>query len=83
MLMVASTTLAESAPVSDSATDGILPPLIDLASLSRTIAFAVAKVAMSEGHARQISDAELSAAIEHNFWTPEYREYRRIATRAR
>ena len=83
MLMVASTTLAELAPVSDSATDGILPPLIDLASLSRTIAFAVAKVAMSEGHARQISDEELSAAIEHNFWTPEYREYRRIATRAR
>jgi malate dehydrogenase (oxaloacetate-decarboxylating) len=83
MLMVASTTLAELAPVSDSATDGILPPLTDLASLSRTIAFAVAKVAMSEGHARQISDEELSAAIEHNFWTPEYREYRRIATRAR
>lgn len=83
MLMVASTTLADLAPESDSATVGILPPLVDLASLSRTIAFAVAKVAMREGHARQISDEELSTAIEHNFWTPEYREYRRIATRAR
>jgi malic enzyme len=79
MLMVASTTLAELPPESGSATDGILPALTDLASLSRTIAFAVAKMAMSEGHARQISDEELSAAIEHNFWTPEYREYRRIA----
>jgi malate dehydrogenase (oxaloacetate-decarboxylating) len=83
MLMVASTTLADLAPESSNNTDGILPPLTELASLSRTIAFAVAKMAMSEGHARQISDEELSADIERNFWTPEYREYRRIATRAR
>jgi malate dehydrogenase (oxaloacetate-decarboxylating) len=83
MLMVASTTLADLAPASSSYTDGILPPLTELASLSRTIAFAVAKVAMSEGHARMISDEELSADIERNFWTPEYREYRRVATRAR
>jgi malate dehydrogenase (oxaloacetate-decarboxylating) len=83
MLMIASTTLADLSPESSLNTDGILPPLIELASLSRTIAFAVAKVAMSEGHARQISDKELSADIERNFWTPEYREYRRIATRAR
>lgn len=83
MLMVASTTLAQSAPDSINATDGILPPLTELASLSRTIAFAVAKMAMEEGHAREISDDELHAAIDHHFWTPEYREYRRIATRAR
>ncbi|MFT4632640.1 MAG: malate dehydrogenase (oxaloacetate-decarboxylating) [Candidatus Azotimanducaceae bacterium] len=83
MLMVASTTLADLSPVSILNTDGILPPLTELANLSRTIAFAVAKVAMSEGHARQISDEELSADIARNFWTPEYREYRRIATRAR
>lgn len=83
MLMVASTTLADLSPESILNTDGILPPLTELANLSRTIAFAVAKVAMSEGHARQISDEELSADIERNFWTPEYREYRRIATRAR
>ncbi|MFT6957148.1 MAG: malate dehydrogenase (oxaloacetate-decarboxylating) [Halieaceae bacterium] len=83
MLMVASTTLADLAPESNSNTDGILPPLTELASLSQTIAFAVAKMAMSEGHAKAISDEELSAEIERNFWTPEYREYRRIATRAR
>jgi len=83
MLMVASTTLADLAPESILKTDGILPPLTELANLSRTIAFAVAKMAMSEGHARQMSDEELSAEIERNFWTPEYREYRRIATRAR
>lgn len=83
MLMMASTTLAQSAPESVNVNDGILPPLTELASLSRTIAFAVAKVAISEGHAREISDEELHAAIDHHFWTPEYREYRRIATRAR
>jgi malate dehydrogenase (oxaloacetate-decarboxylating) len=83
MLMVASTTLADLAPESRFNTDGILPPLTELGSLSRTIAFAVAKMAMSEGLARQMSDEELNADIARNFWTPEYREYRRIATRAR
>ncbi|MFT4887422.1 MAG: malate dehydrogenase (oxaloacetate-decarboxylating) [Pseudohongiellaceae bacterium] len=83
MLMKASITLAELAPVSNANTDGILPPLTDLPFISRTIAFAVAKVAMREGYAREITDEELNAAIERNFWTPEYREYRRIATRAR
>lgn len=83
MLMVASTTLAELAPESANAGDGILPPLTELANLSKTIAFAVAKVAMSEGLARKVSDDELHASIDHHFWTPQYREYRRIATRAR
>lgn len=83
MLMVASTTLAELAPESSLLTDGILPPLTELAQLSRKIAFAVAKTAIDEGHAREIEDDELINAIERNFWTPQYREYRRIATRAR
>jgi malate dehydrogenase (oxaloacetate-decarboxylating) len=83
MLMKASITLAELAPVSNANTDGILPPLTDLPFISRAIAFAVAKVAMREGYAREITDEELNSAIERNFWTPEYREYRRIATRAR
>lgn len=83
MLMSASITLAESAPLSDKATDSILPPLTDLPQISRKIAFAVAQIAMQQGHARQMSDEELVATIERNFWTPAYREYRRIATRAR
>ncbi|MFK7863317.1 MAG: NAD-dependent malic enzyme [Pseudohongiellaceae bacterium] len=83
MLMVASTTLAQLAPESTKSGDGILPPLTELANISRTIAFAVAQVAMSEGYAREISDTELRDAIAHHFWTPQYREYRRIATRAR
>lgn len=83
MLMVASTTLAELAPESNTNEDGILPPLTSLAEISKKIAFAVAKVAQEEGYCLEISDDDLRAAIERNFWTPAYREYRRVAMRAR
>jgi malate dehydrogenase (oxaloacetate-decarboxylating) len=61
----------------------VLPPLTALAELSKAIAFAVAKVAQAEGLASERSDDELRGDIERNFWTPQYREYRRIAARAR
>lgn len=83
MLMIASITLSENAPQVDDNSASILPPLTDLPQISRKIAFAVAKMAMSQGHAREIPDEELLEIIEHNFWTPAYREYRRIAARAR
>lgn len=83
MLMVASTTLAELSPGEDDQSSAILPPLTQLSQISRKIAFAVAKTALAQGLAREMTDEELLAAIERNFWTPEYREYRRIATRAR
>lgn len=83
MLMIASITLSENAPQLEDNSASILPPLTDLPQISRKIAFAVAKMAMSQGHAREIPDEELLEIIEHNFWTPAYREYRRIAARAR
>lgn len=82
MLMVASITLSESSQ-EESQSSSILPPLTSLAELSRKIAFAVGKTAQTQGHARETSDEELLEAIERNYWTPVYREYRRIATRAR
>jgi len=81
MLMVASITLSEI-DCGDSPTSSILPPLTELAEISRKIAFAVGKVAQQQGHARETSDEELLQSIKRNYWTPEYREYRRIATRA-
>lgn len=83
MLMVASTTLAELSPGQEDQSSAILPPLTELSQISRKIAFKVAKVALQQGLARDMTDDELLAAIERNFWTPAYREYRRIATRAR
>ncbi len=83
MLMTASITLSENSPQIEDPSASILPPLTELPQISRKIAFAVAKMAISQGLAREMSDEELVATIERNFWTPNYREYRRIAARAR
>jgi len=47
--------------------------------VSKSIAFAVAKVAQAQGHALEISDAQLHAHIDQIFWTPHYRNYKRIS----
>ena len=83
MLMVASTTLAELSPVSDDPTAGILPPLTSLTEISKRIAFEVGRIAQQEGFALETSEEELKGHIEHNFWEPAYRPYRRVAMRAR
>ncbi|MCG8412930.1 MAG: NAD-dependent malic enzyme, partial [Pseudomonadales bacterium] len=83
MLMVASTTLAELAPVSDDPTQGILPPLTALTDISKKIAFEVGRVAQEAGFALETSEDELRGHIDHNFWEPAYRPYRRVAMRAR
>jgi malate dehydrogenase (oxaloacetate-decarboxylating) len=83
MLMVASMTLAELVPESSDPTVGILPPLTSLTDISKKIAFAVGRVAQAEGWALQTSEEELLGHIKRNFWLPEYREYRRVAMRAR
>ena len=79
MLMVASTTLAELSPGQEDQSSAVLPPLTALPQISRKIAFAVAKTAIAQDLAREMTDDELLASIERNFWTPIYREYRRIA----
>ncbi|EIF44875.1 malate dehydrogenase [gamma proteobacterium BDW918] len=83
MLMAASRCLAEASSAHHASRNVVLPPLTALAELSKAIAFAVAKVAQAEGLASERSDDELRGDIERNFWTPQYREYRRIAARAR
>lgn len=83
MMMIASTTLAELSPGKDDQSSAVLPPLTELPNISRKIAFKVAKQALAQGLARDMTDDELLVAIERSFWTPAYREYRRIATRAR
>lgn len=79
MLMVASTTLAELSPGQEDQSSAVLPPLTALPEISRKIAFAVAKTAITQDLAREMTDDELLTAIERNFWTPVYREYRRRA----
>jgi len=79
MLRVASETLAAASPLANTGEGGILPPLTQLAELSKKIAFEVAKVAMRQGYALELDDAALLRKIEANFWKPEYRQYKRVS----
>jgi len=80
MLRIASETLAEASPLANTSSGGLLPPLTQLAQLSRKIAFAVAKNAMLHGVAADIDDESLQRKIEANFWKPKYRQYKRISS---
>ncbi len=79
MLQVASETLAQASPLANNESDELLPPLTAIAQLSRDIAFAIAQVAFRENLALPMSDEELLAKIERNFWKPIYRQYRRTS----
>lgn len=80
MLRIASETLAEASPLANTGSGGLLPPLTQLAQLSRKIAFAVAKMAMQQGYALEIDDDTLTRKIEGNFWKPQYRQYKRVSS---
>ncbi len=79
MLMVASETLAQASPLANTGEGELLPPLTEIAALSKKIAFAISKIAFEQGLALVIRDEALEAKIERNFWRPEYRHYRRTS----
>ncbi len=79
MLQVASETLAAASPLANNESNELLPPLTAIAQLSRDIAFAIAQVAFRQNLALPMSDEELLAKIERNFWKPIYRQYRRTS----
>ena len=79
MLMVASEMLAQASPLANTGKGELLPPLTEIASLSKKIAFAVSKVAFEQELALRIDDDSLAAKIDRNFWQPQYREYKRIS----
>lgn len=79
MLMASSIALADASPLASNGQGELLPSLGGIAELSKTIAFDVAKIAMSQGHALQMSDEGLLASIERNFWSPIYRPYKRVS----
>jgi malate dehydrogenase (oxaloacetate-decarboxylating) len=79
MLLASSRVLAEASPWTAATGGDLLPPLQQISDVSKSIAFAVAKVAQAQGHALEISDAQLHARIDQIFWTPHYRNYKRIS----
>ncbi|WP_298145178.1 NAD-dependent malic enzyme [uncultured Acinetobacter sp.] len=78
MLMASSIALAECSPKLQDISADLLPELDQIQQVSRFIAFKVAQAAMADGVAPLMSDEALTAAIENNFWTPQYRPYKRV-----
>jgi malate dehydrogenase (oxaloacetate-decarboxylating) len=79
MLMESSRALATCSPLAINGQGALLPPLESIHSVSKKIAFAVAKKAIEQGVAQKISDEALEKAIEGGFWQPVYRRYKRTA----
>ncbi|WP_394134585.1 NAD-dependent malic enzyme [Aliivibrio fischeri] len=79
MLMESSRALAECSPLAINGTGALLPPLEEIHSVSKRIAFAVAKKAIEQGYALEITDEALHQKIESYFWKPVYRRYKRTA----
>ena len=79
MLMVSSEMLAEASPRANTGKGSLLPALVEIEPLSKKIAFAVAKKAMEEGVALEMSDEAILKAIDKNYWYPEYRNYKRCS----
>jgi malate dehydrogenase (oxaloacetate-decarboxylating) len=79
MMMRASESLAATSPLVRGSGSALLPPLRDIRSVSKQIAFDVAMQAMNEGVAPKVEEAALRESIDRNFWEPEYREYRRTS----
>ena len=77
MFMVASEALAECSPLVNVTGKNLLPALSEIREVSLAIALAVGLQAMEEGVAPAVSNEELKKQIQANFWSPEYREYRR------
>lgn len=79
MLREASKTLAAASPRANTGSGGLLPAFTELAALSKQIAFNVAKVAIQQGLALELDDAQLQQKIDDNFWLPQYRQYKRVS----
>lgn len=79
MIMSASEALAEHSPLLNDPNSLVLPELKDIQNVSKAIAFAVAKTAQQQGKAVVTSAEALKQAINDNFWSAEYRDYRRTS----
>ncbi len=79
MLMASSRALAECSPLAKNGYGALLPSLEDIQEVSKHIAFAVAKKAIEQGFATELTDEAIQEQIESNFWEPVYRQYKRTS----
>jgi malate dehydrogenase (oxaloacetate-decarboxylating) len=71
MLSAAAAAIGELVPLGGEPV--LLPPLDDAIAVSDSVALAVARCAVAEGHAPPRSDASIIAAVAERRWVPEYR----------
>ena len=74
MFLVAATTLAGMVPAERLAQGALYPPLADLRPISRAIAIAVAREALTGGVAGIDPKIGIADAVDAQMWTPEYQE---------
>ena len=72
MFLVASEELAGLSPALKSEGALLFPPPEQVRDIAKKLAFIIAKQAMKEKVAAQLSDETLHKAIEETFWTPQY-----------
>ena len=77
--MASSYALAEYAAQNDKGTGELLPDLNDIREVSKFIAQQVYRQAIEDGVASNRTDEEIAAAIQQNFWEPNYRPYQRVS----
>ncbi|KGA33062.1 malate dehydrogenase [Pectobacterium brasiliense] len=79
MLMAASRALADCSPLANNGEGALLPDLSNIQQVSKRIALDVGKAAQLQGAAVVTSADALQKAIDHNFWQPQYRSYKRTS----
>jgi malate dehydrogenase (oxaloacetate-decarboxylating) len=79
MLMASSYALAEYSATHNKSIDDLLPDLNDIRNVSKFIAKFVYKQAIADDLVPEVSDELIEAAIDENFWEPNYRPYKRTA----
>jgi malate dehydrogenase (oxaloacetate-decarboxylating) len=77
MFLAAARTIAEFSPAKRDHEANLLPPLVEIRSLTFHVAHAVAKQALAEGLGDRMSDEAVTAAIKAIVWEPVYATYRR------
>lgn len=76
MFIRAAEALAELSPANKDPELNLLPCLTESRKIAKKIAFAVAKEAIKEGLAPEMTDEEIKECIENKVWEPEYLHYR-------
>ena len=78
MFAAAADELAAQVSDADLAEGRLYPPLAELRTITRRIAFVVARAAIDGGAADAMSDAEINAALDHEIWDFSYPTLRAI-----